>query len=123
MLNPFGFFPHTNVSFRVVQTSSLRAGENVVPEPADEAQEAAAKGAGRAEDARRRGAIRGELERERTEREERAGGAETRAGAGLLPAGGQRRGRRRRGHRGRHLLPGSSTIVDKRTLLPSVINI
>lgn len=83
----------------------------MVPEPADEAQKAAAEGAGRAEDARRRGAIRGQLERERTERQERAGRAEARTGAGLVPAGGQRRGRGRCGHRGRHLLPGPSTIV------------
>lgn len=76
---------------------SGRAGENVVPEPADEAQEAAAEGAGRAEAARRAaGPIRGQLERERTEREE-LGGAETRTGDRLVPAGGERR---RRGHRG-----------------------
>lgn len=83
------------------------AGENLVPEPADEAQEAAEESAGRAEDARRAGAIRGQLERERTEREERRG-AEARTGTGLVHVGGKRR---RRGYRGRHLLPGSSTIV------------
>jgi len=60
----------------------------VVPEPADEAQEAAEESAGRAEDARGAGPVRGELQRERAEREER-GGAETRTGAGLVPAGGK----------------------------------
>lgn len=80
----------------------------MVPEPSDEAQEAAEEGAGRAEDSRGAGEVRGQLQRERTERQER-GGAETRAGAGLVPAG---RGKRRRcGYRGRRLLPGSSTIV------------
>lgn len=68
----------------------------MVSEPADEAQEAAEESAGRAEDARGAGAIRGELQRERTERQGRRG-SETRTGAGLVPAGGKRR---RCGHRG-----------------------
>lgn len=99
------FFCHSHVSF-----VSPRAGENVVPEPAHEAQEAAAEGAGRAEASRGPG----ELRRERRERQGTRGGAEARTGRGLVRAGGERRRgrrRRRRGHRGRRLLPGSPTIV------------
>lgn len=89
-------------------------GKNVVPEQADEAQEAAEEGAGRAQDPRRAGADHGALQRRRPGGEER-GGAEARPAAGLLHAGRpRRRGGRRRGHRGRHLLPGSSTIVGGR---------
>ncbi|KAE8288101.1 Brain-specific homeobox protein-like protein [Larimichthys crocea] len=43
---------------------------------------------------RRAGAIRGQLERERTEREERRGAEAGPAGAGLVHAGGERRRRR-----------------------------
>lgn len=92
----------------------------MVPEQADEAQEAAEKGAGRAEDPRGAGEDRGALQRERAGGEER-GGAEARPAAGLVHAGRPRRRRQRRrqrrrrggrrGHRGRRLLPGSSTIV------------
>lgn len=89
----------------------------MVPEQADEAQEAAEKGAGWAEDPRRAGADHGHLQRERPDGEER-GGAEARPAAGLIHAGRPRRRRgRRRGHRGRHLLPGSSTIVGGRDVL------
>lgn len=90
----------------------------MVPEQADEAQEAAEKGAGRAEDPRRAGAHHGHLQRGRPDGEERGGGAEARPAAGLIHAGRPRRRRgRRRGHRGRHLLPGSSTIVGGRDVL------
>lgn len=94
-----------------------RVGKNVVPKQADEAQEAAEEGAGRAEAPRGAGADGGRLQRRRAGGEER-GRAEARPAAGLIHAGRpRRRGGRRRGHRGRHLLPGSSTIVGGREVL------
>lgn len=97
-----------------------RAGKNVVPEPADEAQEAAEEGAGWAEDPRGAGEDHGRVQRERADADgqERGWAESPRPRAGLIHAGRPRRRRgRRRGHRGRHLLPGPSTIVGGRVVL------
>jgi len=67
------------------------AGEDVVPEPEDEAQEAAAEGAGRAEGLQRLGAaVRRDVERGGGHREARPEEQEEeqRAGGRLLPAAG-----------------------------------
>lgn len=100
------------VSF--TDTPVLSPGKDVVPEPPHEAQETAAEIAGRAQSSGGDGAHGGQLQREGRDGQERTGGAQTRHGAGLVRAGGERRrgrGRGRCGHRGRRVLSGPSTIV------------